>query len=107
VMDGSNTVVGSLVYRQTERVAFQDQFRTWAAIWDMTPTGVTMLRETTWDLDVDSSRTADQKAVPATTTSAASTSPVIAAPYANQKADEPANTMVNQFGTATRLFVKP
>ncbi|MDX1998298.1 MAG: hypothetical protein SF066_11315 [Thermoanaerobaculia bacterium] len=105
VIDGTAQRAGMLIYRKVDRVVFQDKFRTWAALWDMTPTGVTMLRETTWDLDVDSQRTTPQKAVPSGTEVAPATSPVINPPYANQLA---AGNNYQLFpSNITVLFTKP
>jgi hypothetical protein len=102
IEDSTRAVVGQTVYRRIEQISIADNFRVWVAIWDMTSTGVTLLRETTWSVDADSTRTTAQKATSAGSDSTAMTSPVIDSPYAK----ELVKLNAERSGTL-RVYVKP
>jgi hypothetical protein len=100
--DTTGAEVGQTIYHRIEQVSILDSFRVWVAVWDMTPSGVTLLRETTWSVDADSSRTAVQKGTSAGSDSAAAISPVIDPPYAKES-----TTLAFLRSGTPRVFVKP
>ncbi len=80
---GTTVQIGTASYRNVDWVHLMASFRTWAAILDVATGELTLVRETTWNLDVSSNGTTPQKASPSSTSGIASTLPVIDPPYAS------------------------
>ena len=100
----AGAAVGVATYRLTS-VRIIGAFMTWTVIFDTKTNEFCVLRERTWNVNVNSAAAGAQQATAAAADSAPTTTPVLA-PTANTMVNDPANQNTGPAGPATTTFTK-
>ena len=98
--------VGTVTYGNRVKVILNKNFRTWTVVFDTITNDICALRERTWNLHVDSSIAAGQRAAAAAADTAPTVDPVTAPPFGNDRTNDPANQSTVPEGAATTAFTK-
>jgi hypothetical protein len=104
VTDGAGHAVGTANY-PFEKLLHKDNFVTWAAIVNVTSGNFAPMLQRTWTLDLDTSDPGKNR--PGIGAEAAASVPVTAAPFSNDRSNDPANITTGPVPGATVNFVKP
>jgi hypothetical protein len=98
--------VGTITYRRVN-VTLNEPFITWAVIFNTTTNHLCVLRERTWQVNVDSAGAGPQRATVSASDRAPTVTPVTAPPFANANANNRAFRTISAVGAATTTFTKP
>lgn len=103
----TNTTTGALVAKATYTLigtTIDNDFTTWAAVYNITTKEACAIRERTWSVHVDSAATGTLKAS-AGTDGAPTKDPIIGGPFSNNIVNNPKNQTTTQSGS--KKFTKP
>lgn len=99
----TGVIIGTVTYSLIS-TRIDNDFTTWAAIYDTATKHACALRQRTWSVHVSSTAAGKQQATVGTD-SAPTQDPIVGSPYSNDLVNNPANQTVTTSGTIT--FVRP